>query len=73
MRKNIALGVAAGVAGIYGYVMWKKQVAIFEEATTRAKDSIKTFALKLATGTALILSVYIYVYRKLEASVTKFQ
>ncbi len=37
MRKNIALGVAAGVAGIYGYVMWKKQVAIFEEAIQKVK------------------------------------
>ena len=71
MRKNIALGVAASVAGIYGYVMWKRQVAIFEEAKSRAKDSIKTLALKIVSGTAIILSVYIYVDRKLQASITK--
>lgn len=63
-RKHVALGVATAVAGIYGYIVWKRQMVIYKEAKARAIDSIKTTALKVVTGAALVMGVYIYLGRE---------
>jgi len=63
-RKHVTLGVATAVAGIYGYIVWKRHMVIYNEAKARAIDSIKTMALKVVTGTALVMGVYIYLGRE---------
>ena len=61
-KKYVAVAVAASVAGIYSYIVWKRQVKKYEEAKARTMDKVKTLALKVATGTVLTMGVYIYLH-----------
>lgn len=61
-RKGIALAIAATAAGLYTYVVWKRQMQIYKDAKARAIDQVKTIALKVVTGSALAMGVYIYLH-----------